>query len=132
VPINAPVMSAFEPGSVQKAITFAAALQERLITPKTVITVPPSINMGGVNVNDAWYHPTEKFTATGILAESSNVGTLEIAKRLGPRVWDEYEHRFVLGTKTGIELPAEASGYLPPRSTWSASSFANLPFGQGE
>ena len=131
-PLNPPVMSTFEPGSVQKSITFAAALQQGVIKPSSVIKVPPRITTGGVTINDAWYHPTEKFTATGILAESSNVGTLEIAHRLGPKLWDEYERRFGVGTKTGIELPAEASGYLPPRSTWSASSFANLPFGQGE
>jgi cell division protein FtsI (penicillin-binding protein 3) len=132
VPIDPPVMSAFEPGSVQKAITFAAALQQHTITPRTVISVPDKIRMGGVTVSDAWYHPREKFTATGVLAESSNVGTLKIAHQLGPRIWDHYEKLFGVGTKTGIELPAESSGYLPPLRTWSASTFANLPFGQGE
>jgi cell division protein FtsI (penicillin-binding protein 3) len=132
VPIDPPVMSAFEPGSVQKAITFAAAIQEKKITPKTIISVPNSINTGGVTVSDAWWHPTEPFTATGVLAESSNVGTLEIAKKLGPTVWDSYEQKFGVGQATGIELPGESSGYLPPLSTWSASTFANLPFGQGE
>jgi cell division protein FtsI (penicillin-binding protein 3) len=132
VPINAPVMSAFEPGSVQKAITFAAALQQGVIKPTTVISVPNSINIGGVTVADAWWHPTEKFTATGVLAESSNVGTLKIAQQLGPQVWDSYEQRFGVGQKTGIELPGESSGYLPPIDTWSDSTFANLPFGQGE
>jgi cell division protein FtsI (penicillin-binding protein 3) len=131
-PMNPAVMSAFEPGSVQKAITFAAALQEGVIKPKTVISVPSRITMGDTTVSDAWYHPTERFTATGILAESSNVGTLKIAHRLGPKIWDNYEQRFGVGTKTGIELPAESSGYLPPMSQWSGSSFANLPFGQGE
>jgi cell division protein FtsI (penicillin-binding protein 3) len=132
VPIDPPVMSAFEPGSVQKAVTFAAALQQKLIKPQTVIAVPPDIYMGGVRISDAWYHPTEQFTATGILAESSNVGTLEIAKRIGPTIWDSYEKKFGIGTKTGIELPGESAGYLPPRKDWSASTFANLPFGQGE
>jgi cell division protein FtsI (penicillin-binding protein 3) len=94
--------------------------------------VPNSINMGGVNVSDAWWHPTERFTATGILAESSNVGTLKIAQRLGPTVWDHYEQLFGVGQKTGIELPGESAGYLPPMKDWSASTFANLPFGQGE
>ncbi|HEY7010842.1 MAG TPA: penicillin-binding protein 2 [Jatrophihabitantaceae bacterium] len=131
-PMNPPVMSAFEPGSVQKAITFAAALQEKVITPKTVISVPNQITMGDATVSDAWFHPTERFTATGILAESSNVGTLKIAQRLGPYLWDDYEQRFGVGTKTGIELPGESSGYLPPMSQWSGSTFANLPFGQGE
>jgi len=132
VPIDPPVMSAFEPGSVQKAITFAAALQQGTITPRTVINVPDKIRMGGVTISDAWYHPTEKFTATGVLAESSNVGTLKIAHQLGPRTWYRYEKLFGVGTKTGIELPAESAGYVPPLNKWSASTFANLPFGQGE
>ncbi|MEO6884669.1 MAG: penicillin-binding protein 2, partial [Jatrophihabitantaceae bacterium] len=132
VPINPPVMSAFEPGSVQKAITFAAAIQEGLIKPNTVLAVPYSINMGGVTVSDAWWHPTENFTATGVLAESSNVGTLKIAQKLGPTIWDGYEQKFGVGTATGIELPGESSGYLPPMDQWTASTFANLPFGQGE
>ncbi len=131
-PIDPPVMSAFEPGSVQKAITFAAALEQHVITPKTVISVPDSIYMGGVTVSDAWAHKTEAFTATGVLAESSNVGTLKIAKKLGPTTWYRYEKLFGVGTKTGIELPAESSGYVPPLKDWSASTFANLPFGQGE
>jgi cell division protein FtsI (penicillin-binding protein 3) len=132
VPINPPVMTAFEPGSVQKSITFAAGIQERVITPKSVLTVPTNITMGGVTVGDAWWHPAEKFTATGILAESSNVGTLKVAQRIGPARWAAYEQRFGVGEKTGIELPGETSGYLPPLSQWSASTFANLPFGQGE
>ena len=131
-PINPAIMSAYEPGSVQKAMTFSAALQERTITPRSVFAVPGSIDMGGVTVSDAWWHPTQKYYATGILAQSSNVGTLEIAQRLGQQKWFEYEQRFGIGTKTGVELPGESSGYLPPMSTWSASSFANLPFGQGE
>jgi cell division protein FtsI (penicillin-binding protein 3) len=132
VPMDPPVMSAFEPGSVQKAITFSAAIEHHVITPQSVLAVPDQITMGGVNVSDAWWHPTQNFTATGVLAESSNVGTLEIAQRLGPDLWDQYEQKFGVGQKTGIELPAESSGYLPPMSTWSDSSFANLPFGQGE
>jgi cell division protein FtsI (penicillin-binding protein 3) len=131
-PINPPVMSAFEPGSVQKAITFAAALQERTITPKSVVDVPYSIQMGGVQVSDAWWHPTQRFTATGVLAESSNVGTLKIAQQLGPKAWYGYEKKFGVGIKTGIELPGESSGYVPPLDKWSDSTFANLPFGQGE
>ena len=131
-PIDPPVMSAFEPGSVQKSITFAAALQEKVITPQTVINVPDSIHMGGVTVGDAWYHSTQPFTATGILAESSNVGTLKIAQLLGRRAWYHYEKAFGVGTKTGIELPGESSGYVPPLKDWSASTWANVPFGQGE
>ena len=131
-PINPPVMSAFEPGSVQKAITFAAALQEGVITPSTTMPVADSTRMGGVTVRDAWAHPTEDFTATGILAQSSNVGTLKIARQLGPQKWLKYERAFGVGQKTGVELPGESPGYLPPYDQWSESTFANLPFGQGQ
>ncbi|MDX6323646.1 MAG: hypothetical protein QOF52_3504, partial [Propionibacteriaceae bacterium] len=131
-PSNPPVMSAFEPGSVQKSITFAAALQEGVITPRSIISVPDQISMGGVTIGDAWYHPTERFYATGVLAQSSNVGTLKIAQQVGPATWMDYERRFGVGQPTGIELPGESSGYLPPMKDWSASTFANLPFGQGE
>ncbi|WP_375485188.1 peptidoglycan D,D-transpeptidase FtsI family protein [uncultured Jatrophihabitans sp.] len=132
LPINPTVMSAFEPGSVQKSITFAAALQQRLLTPQSHYSVPDSIRTGGVTVRDAWDHSTQTFTATGILAESSNVGTLKIAKQIGPSTWYRYEKLFGVGDKTGIELPGESGGYVPPIKDWSASTFANLPFGQGE
>jgi cell division protein FtsI (penicillin-binding protein 3) len=131
-PLNPDIESAFEPGSVQKSITFAAALDKGLIKPNTMLSVPDQINMDGVTVGDAWWHPTEPFTATGVLAKSSNVGTLKIAQMIGPKTWDAYEKAFGVGTATGIELPGESSGYLPPMDQWSGSSFANLPFGQGE
>jgi len=131
-PINPDVMSAFEPGSVQKAITFAAAIQEGKLKPTDMFQVPYRQTFGGVQISDAWWHPTLPFTATGILAESSNVGTLQIAQRLNPKTWFDYEQKFGVGVKTGIELPGESAGYLPPYDTWSGSSYANLPFGQGE
>jgi cell division protein FtsI (penicillin-binding protein 3) len=131
-PIDPPVMSAFEPGSVQKAITFSAAIQQKVITTRSVLHVPDQIYINGTLIHDAWGHPTEPFTATGVIAQSSNVGTLMIAQHLGPRVWYAYEKRFGVGTATGIELPGESSGYVPPLAQWSGSTFANLPFGQGE
>jgi cell division protein FtsI (penicillin-binding protein 3) len=84
-----------------------------------------------VNIHDAWWHPVQKFTATGILAESSNVGTLLIAQKVGQQTFFDYLKKFGLGEKTGIELPGESSGLLPDISTWSPSTFTNLPIGQG-
>jgi cell division protein FtsI (penicillin-binding protein 3) len=132
VPSDPPVMAVFEPGSVGKVITFAAGLKKKLITPSTVINVPTTLQDGGVTIHDAWWHPAEPFTATGVLAESSNVGTLEIAQKIGPQAWYQMAQAFGVGEPTGIELPGATSGYLPPLSQWSASTFANLPFGQGE
>lgn len=126
------VQSVFEPGSVNKVVTFSASIEKGLITPTTVFTVPDTIEMGGISVHDAWGHPPQRFTATGIIAASSNVGTLELAQKLGPVAWDEYEQRFGIGRQTGIELPSESGGILPAMSQWSDASFANLPIGQGE
>lgn len=129
---NPAIQTVFEPGSANKVVTFSGAIQRRLITPQTTLRVPDSIDLGDVTVHDAWWHPTETFTATGVLAESSNVGTLKIAQKLGPKAWYDYERKFGIGTQTGIELPGESAGILPDPSTWSGSSFANLPIGQGE
>jgi cell division protein FtsI (penicillin-binding protein 3) len=87
--------------------------------------------MGGINVHDAWWHPVQKFTATGILAESSNVGTLMVAQKVGKQAFYDYESKFGIGQQTGIELPGESAGLLPQLATWSDSTFANLPIGQG-
>ena len=104
-----PVMSVFEPGSVQKVDHVRGRARARPDHPAATVTVPDKIRMGGVTVSDAWWHPTEKFTATGILAESSNVGTLKIAQQLGPAAWDRYESSSASGPATGIELPGESS-----------------------
>ena len=117
---------------MNKVVTFSAALEKGLIKPSTVFSVPDTIEMGGISVHDAWSHPTQRFTATGVLAASSNVGTLELAQQVGPVAWYDYERQFGIGTQTGIELPGESGGILPPMSSWSDATFANVPIGQGE
>ncbi|MEO6502260.1 MAG: penicillin-binding protein 2 [Jatrophihabitantaceae bacterium] len=129
--LNPNVQQVFEPGSVNKIVTVAAALEKGLITPRTVLTVPDTIQTGGISVHDAWWHPTQKFTATGVLAQSSNIGTLAIADQVGQQSFYEYLQRFGLGQKTGVELPGESAGLLPDIGSWSDSTFANLPIGQG-
>jgi cell division protein FtsI (penicillin-binding protein 3) len=125
------VQQVFEPGSANKIVTMSAAVQKGLITPRTVLKVPDTISTGGITVHDAWWHPTQRFTATGVLAESSNVGTLLIANKVGKQGFYDYLQRFGLGQKTGVELPGESAGLLPDITTWSSSTFANLPIGQG-
>jgi cell division protein FtsI (penicillin-binding protein 3) len=125
------VQQVFEPGSANKIVTMSAAVEKGLITPTTVLTVPDSIQAGGVTIHDAWWHPDQKFTTTGVLAESSNVGTLMVAQKVGEQNFFDYLKRFGLGQKTGVELPGESGGLLPDISTWSPSTFTNLPIGQG-
>ena len=121
-----------EPGSANKVVTFSAAVEHKKITPTTPMTVPDSIQVADHVVHDAWYHAPEHWTATGVLAKSSNVGTLMIAKNLvGPAQFYDTERKFGIGQRTGIELPGESAGILPAPDTWSGTTFGNLPIGQG-
>lgn len=128
---NRAISTPFEPGSVNKVVTFAAALERGLITPTTVLNVDGQIRMGGRDIHDAWVHGPIEMTATGVLAKSSNVGTLMIAQKVGEDAFAAELAKFGLGRKTGIELGGESAGILPPRTQWSATTFANLPIGQG-
>lgn len=128
---NPSISHPFEPGSVAKVITAAAAIDQGLTDPREVHQVPGSIDMSGITVNDAWSHGVLPYTTAGIFGKSSNVGTLQIAQRLGEeRYWD-YLNRFGIGSTTGIELPNESAGLLPVLEQWSGGTFANLPIGQG-
>lgn len=128
---NRAVSHPFEPGSVAKIITAAGIIEEGLSTPDEVLTVPGSIHMSGVTVRDAWQHGDLALTTTGIFGKSSNVGTLMLAQRLGEDKYADYLRRFGIGQPTGVELPNESAGLLPPREQWSGGTFANLPIGQG-
>lgn len=128
---NTAVTSPFEPGSVAKVITFGAALEKGLITPTTHFAVPGQIQMGGHTIHDAWSHSRVGMTATGILAKSSNVGTLMLAQQVGPDAFAAELTKYGLGQKSGIQLPADSAGLVPPQSQWSSTTFANLPIGQG-
>ncbi|MEO5833389.1 MAG: penicillin-binding transpeptidase domain-containing protein [Nakamurella sp.] len=128
---NIAVSAPFEPGSVNKVVTFAAALEAGLITPTTASTVNGEIQMGGRTIHDAWAHGPITMTATGILAKSSNVGTLQIAQQVGPDAFAAELEKMGLGRKTGIELAGESGGQVPEQGQWSSTTFANLPIGQG-
>ena len=125
------VTTSFEPGSVNKVVTFAAALEKGLLTPTTQFRVDGQISKGGHVLHDAWSHGPITMTATGVLGKSSNVGTVMIADQVGPDAFAAMLGKFGLGRKTGIQLPGEDSGSFPPLSQWSGTSFANLPIGQG-
>lgn len=128
---NPAVTSPFEPGSVNKLIAAAAAVEYGITRPETVHRVPGSIRMAGVTVRDAWEHGVEPYTTTGIFGKSSNVGTLMLAQRIGEERFADMVKKFGLGQRTGVGLPAESAGEVPALSQWSGGSFANLPIGQG-
>ncbi|RZT16150.1 cell division protein FtsI (penicillin-binding protein 3) [Mycobacterium sp. BK558] len=128
---NLSVSSPFEPGSVNKIVTAASVIEYNLSNPDEVLQVPGSIDMGGVNVRDAWSHGVMPYTTTGVFGKSSNVGTLMLAQRVGPQHYAEMLRKFGLGQRTGVGLPGESAGLVPPIDQWSGSTFSNLPIGQG-
>ncbi|WP_084487635.1 peptidoglycan D,D-transpeptidase FtsI family protein [Nocardia sienata] len=128
---NPSVTQPFEPGSVNKVVTAAAAVEYGLTTPEEVHQVPGRIDMSGVTVGDAWEHDVTPYTTTGIFGKSSNVGTLMLAQRVGEDRFADMLERFGLGRRTEVGLPGESSGLLPARDQWSGGTFANLPIGQG-
>jgi len=121
---------AYEPGSVFKVVTFSAALQQGIITPSSVFTVPNSVIVGGRYFHDAENHGLEHLSATSILAQSSNIGTYEIGKRVGEAGLLAQVERLGFGSTTAVNYPGETSGLLVNASTWYASDQAALPIGQ--
>lgn len=128
---NPAVSAPFEPGSVNKVVTAAAAIESGVVTPDTPLQVPGELRIADRTVRDAWPHGTLNLTFTGVLARSSNVGTLLTAQRVGADRFVDMLTRMGLGQRTNVGLPGESAGKVPPRDQWSGSTFANLPIGQG-
>jgi cell division protein FtsI/penicillin-binding protein 2 len=125
------VAASYEPGSTFKPITVSGALEERLVTPDTPFTLPPTIQVADRTIRDAETRGTETMTTAQILAQSSNVGAVTIGLKLGEQRFDRYVRRFGFGRPTGIDLPGEAPGIVPTPRQYSGSSMGNLPIGQG-
>ena len=125
------VSDVYEPGSTMKIVTAAAALEEKLYSPSTALNLPGTIQVGGYTIGEAHKRGTEVFTFEQIVTRSSNIGAVVLGQSLGKERLYKYIDRFGLTTMTGVELPEEGQGYTPPTDSWSASTIANIPFGQG-
>lgn len=128
---NIAVTSVFEPGSVNKIVTAATAIEDGVFQPDSVLQVDGSIKVADRVVGDAWDHGRLDMTFTGVFAKSSNVGTLMAAQKIGPDRYYDMLRKFGLGERTQSGLPGEEPGFVPPLNQWSGSTFGNLPIGQG-
>ncbi len=129
-PGNLAVSQLYEPGSVFKLVTFSAALQEGLINPSSVFTVPDQLKLDGSTFHDAEPHPTETLSATQILAQSSNIGTSEIAQGVGEQRLLNQVKALGFGQPTGLSFPGESSGLLATAAQWEPTDYVSLPIGQ--
>jgi cell division protein FtsI (penicillin-binding protein 3) len=126
---NRAVADAFEPGSVFKIVTSAAALSEKVVDPDEIIDCGGgSIEVAGTLIHDHAVFYDLAFR--DVLAKSSDIGFIRVAQRLGRDNFYRYVRDFGFGQTTGIELPGESSGLLRPLNRWSAVSLASMAFGQ--
>jgi cell division protein FtsI (penicillin-binding protein 3) len=126
-----PVQNVFQPGSTAKVITAAAALERGGQTPMSTYTVPDQISVGGYSFHDGEYHPTARYTIAGIIANSLNDGMVQVVQHVSPQIQYDYLRAFGLGEPTGLNLPGETPGLLPPPSQWWGDERYTLSFGQG-
>ncbi len=129
-PENLALTQVYEPGSVFKLVTFSAALQDGIITPDSVIQVPSVLPIDGAIFHDAWSHPAEPMTASQILAQSSNMGTILIAERLGVDRLAAQIRALGFGRPTGLGFPGASPGLVKPVSSWSPTAIGSTPIGQ--
>jgi len=128
---NPSVQDVYEPGSTGKVMTMSAAIEEKKVTPDTVFTVPYALSRAGSTFRDHQKHATLRLTTSGILAESSNTGSIQVGELLSHDVLYSYLTKFGVGTKTGSGLPGESAGILPKVASWSGTTAPTVAFGQG-
>lgn len=126
------VQYVYEPGSTGKVATIASAIEEGAVTPTTVLEVPYQYTtQNGQVITDHTPHETEMLTTTGILADSSNTGTVQIGQMMSDETRYEYLRRFGLGDRTGLGLPGESAGIVHRPENWDGRMRYTIMFGQG-
>jgi len=128
---NRALSDVFEPGSTSKVMTLAAVVEEGKASPTSVLTLPPTLERGDKVFRDVDPHGTIQLTLAGIMARSSNIGTILAAERIGGKQLWKYLRKFGIGSPTGLNFPGESTGKLRDYSTWTPTSFPTIAFGQG-
>ncbi|MEW1639770.1 penicillin-binding protein 2 [Streptomyces sp. NPDC093801] len=134
---NAALQDVYEPGSTAKVISMAAVLEEKKAAPDTHVEVPNRLHRGDRLFKDDIDHPTWYLTLNGVLAKSSNIGTILATGQLGAtqpeanKVLYSYLDKFGIGRPTGLNYPGESRGILAKPEAWSTSQQYTIPFGQG-
>jgi cell division protein FtsI (penicillin-binding protein 3) len=128
---NRAVTDVYEPGSVSKLITAAAALESGVTNPSEVFRVADHLKIGAKTFKDSHDHPVENLSFAQVIQLSSNVGTIKVAERLGKLRLHDYLVKFGYGRVTGLGFPGESAGILPKPEKWWATSLGTISIGQG-
>jgi cell division protein FtsI (penicillin-binding protein 3) len=122
---------AFEPGSIAKVMTAAAALQEGVATPATPVVVPNRLPRAGQSFRDSHDHGIERLTFAGVIAQSSNIGTMMVGEKVPAPTLEKYFRAFGVGQPSGIHFPGETPGIFARSRDWSDSQRFTVMYGQG-
>jgi cell division protein FtsI/penicillin-binding protein 2 len=118
----------YEPGSVFKVITAAAALEEGLFSEgDTIYCENGKYRIANHTLTD--HHPHATLTFKEVIGKSSNIGVVKIAQKIGPELIYKYGKRFRFGISTDIDLKGEVSGWLKDPSQWSKTTIGAIPIG---
>jgi len=128
---NKAACDTYEPGSTMKSLTAASVLDKGLFTPESKLVLPPTLKVAGRTIHESHPRGTVEWTLTEIVTHSSNVGAVRLGQALGPQGLYDYFSKFGLLERTGLDFPGEGRGWMPAPGQWSATSMANIPFGQG-
>jgi cell division protein FtsI (penicillin-binding protein 3) len=128
---NPAVSEVYEPGSTAKVITAAAGIDTNAFTPETVFSITDSLGRAGETFNDSSSHAGESLTLAGVIAKSSNIGTILASELMPTQTLEEYHRRFGIGEQTKLGLQGESRGILPALEQWTGSQRYTIPFGQG-
>ncbi len=132
VPIfNAPLVFGFEPGSVIKMVTAAAAVEDLGFTSDTTFDVPNSITVADYEFEEPHEHPVAPYPVEQIIAQSMNVGTIMMAQQVGAERLSHYLEAFGFGQETGLGWKDENFGRVRPAGEWFGSDYGSIPIGQG-
>jgi cell division protein FtsI (penicillin-binding protein 3) len=128
---NRAVTDSYEPGSTFKLVTVTAALQDKVVTPQTPFRLAPTIHVADRVIHEGHIRGTERLTVKQIVEQSSNIGTITIAERLGAGRLAAWVDRFGFGKRTGVDFPGESAGFALPLDEWSGSTIGTVPIGHG-
>jgi cell division protein FtsI (penicillin-binding protein 3) len=128
---NHAVSDVYEPGSTFKLVTYSAALDAHVATPDGMVDCGGGqINVAGRIVHDAPGEHMGNVTVTKALEESSDVGAIRLAQRMGADTFYKYIRAFGFGDRSGVELPGETRGILKPVHRWHPDTIGSIPMGQ--
>ena len=126
---NRAISAPYEPGSVEKVLTSAALIDSGTANPSTRVVIPRRIASDGHSIKDFFPHGTLHYTMRGVIADSSNIGTVLLSRQLDKQTLHRYLLSFGLGHTTRIELPGESAGIMP-KADMSDGQRDRVAFGQ--